>query len=146
MYFDFEDYRPDISPVGRAISWREGVLISIIVHLAMIIVLLLSPRLFPYDADAARAKLLTAQQQRLHQYVHDLGGSLILLGGERAFAAGNYSGSILEALSPLSSSPPPDPGGDTSWPAGSDWTNTTSAISSPVSSPTFFRSRNTTTR
>ena len=21
MYFDFEDYRPDIQPVGRAISW-----------------------------------------------------------------------------------------------------------------------------
>ena len=33
MYFDFEDYRPDIPPVGRAISWREGVLLSIIVHL-----------------------------------------------------------------------------------------------------------------
>ena len=26
MYFDFEDYHPDITPVGRAISWREGVL------------------------------------------------------------------------------------------------------------------------
>ena len=64
MYFDFEDYRPDISPVGRAISWREGVLISIIVHLAMIIFLLLSPRLFPYDAAAARARLLAAQQQQ----------------------------------------------------------------------------------
>ena len=24
MYFDFEDYRPDIAPVGSAISWREG--------------------------------------------------------------------------------------------------------------------------
>jgi TonB family protein len=64
MYFDFEDYRPDISPVGRAISWREGVLISIIVHLSMIIVLLLFPRLFPFDAEAARARALRAQQQR----------------------------------------------------------------------------------
>jgi TonB family protein len=43
MYFDFEDYRPDITPVGSVISWREGVLISIIVHLAMIIVLLAAP-------------------------------------------------------------------------------------------------------
>ena len=34
MYLDFEDYRPDIQPIGRAISWREGVLLSIIVHLA----------------------------------------------------------------------------------------------------------------
>ena len=43
MYFDFEDHRPDISPVGRAISWREGVLISIIIHMAMVIVLLTAP-------------------------------------------------------------------------------------------------------
>jgi TonB family protein len=65
MYFDFEDYRPDISPVGRAISWREGVLISIIVHLAMIIVILTAPRLFPEDLAAKRARLLALQQQRL---------------------------------------------------------------------------------
>jgi TonB family protein len=61
MYFDFEDDRPDISPVGQAISWREGVLISIIVHLLMVIVLLSFPRLFPYDAEAARARALAAQ-------------------------------------------------------------------------------------
>jgi TonB family protein len=44
MYLDFEDYRPDIQPVGRAISWREGVLLSIIVHLAMVIVYILAPK------------------------------------------------------------------------------------------------------
>jgi TonB family protein len=43
MYFDFEDHRPDITPVGRAISAREGVLISIIVHMAMVIVLMTAP-------------------------------------------------------------------------------------------------------
>jgi TonB family protein len=43
MYFDFEDHRPDITPVGRAISAREGVLISIIVHLAMVIALITAP-------------------------------------------------------------------------------------------------------
>ena len=64
MYFDFEDYRPDISPVGRAISWHEGVLIALVLHLAMIIFLLLSPRLFPYDPQAARARLLALQPQR----------------------------------------------------------------------------------
>ncbi|HEV2984076.1 MAG TPA: TonB family protein [Vicinamibacterales bacterium] len=61
MYFDFDDYHPDISPVGRAISWREGILISIIVHLVMIIFVLLFPRLFPYDAAAARARALLLQ-------------------------------------------------------------------------------------
>jgi len=45
MYFDFEDYRPDVTPVGRVISWREGVLLSIILHLVFVIALLVSPRL-----------------------------------------------------------------------------------------------------
>src|SRR5688572_1274354 len=57
MYFDFEDYRPDITPVGQAISWREGILLSIIGHLALIIFLLLSPRWFPPDpADVVRVR------------------------------------------------------------------------------------------
>ena len=54
MYFDFEDYRPDITPVGSAISWREGVLLSIIVHLAMMIVLILAPKVLP-ESGPARA-------------------------------------------------------------------------------------------
>src|SRR5204863_3596378 len=72
MYFDFEDYHPDISPVGRAISWREGVLISIIVHLAMLVVMLAVPRLFPYDAEAARARaraLLLQQTEQAPRFV-----------------------------------------------------------------------------
>ena len=61
MFFDFEDYRPDIQPIGRAISWREGVLLAFIVHLIMVIVLLLAPRLFPFDPEAARARALMLQ-------------------------------------------------------------------------------------
>src|SRR5205085_1641412 len=63
MYFDFEDYRPDITPVGRAISWREGVLLSIIVHLVGTIVVLVVPRWLPFDADAARARQLALAQR-----------------------------------------------------------------------------------
>jgi TonB family protein len=62
MYFEIEDYRPDITPVGSAISWREGVLLSIIFHLAAIIILLLFPKFFS-DDSAARARLLLQQQQ-----------------------------------------------------------------------------------
>ena len=58
MYFDFEDYRPDIQPVGRVISWREGVLLSIIAHLVAVIVLLLAPRYFPYHPRSTPAPLL----------------------------------------------------------------------------------------
>jgi hypothetical protein len=67
MYFDFEDYRPDISPVGRAISWREGVLLSIIFHLVMVVVILLSPRLFFVDPAVARARALALEQQQERQ-------------------------------------------------------------------------------
>jgi len=63
MYFEFDDYRPDITPVGQAISWREGVLLSIIVHLAALVFMLVAPRLFPYDADAARARARLLEQQ-----------------------------------------------------------------------------------
>ena len=43
---------------------------------------------------------------RLMQYVRDLGGSILIVGGDHAFAAGGYPGTILEQLSPLASSPP----------------------------------------
>jgi VWA domain-containing protein len=42
----------------------------------------------------------------LTQYVRDLGGSLLILGGDRAFTVGGYIGTPLDDLSPLSSSPP----------------------------------------
>ena len=63
MYFEIEDYRPDITPVGRAISWREGVLISIIFHLCAVIFILVFPKLFPEDT-AARARLLQVRQEQ----------------------------------------------------------------------------------
>ena len=65
MYFDFEDYRPDTPTIGRVISWREGVLLSIIVHLLAVVAILLFPRLFPENYEALRQRLALAQQQRL---------------------------------------------------------------------------------
>jgi TonB family protein len=65
MYFDFEDYRPDTPTIGRVISLREGVLLAFIAHLLGVIALLLFPRIFPEDLQAARARLLALQQQRL---------------------------------------------------------------------------------
>src|SRR5215470_6994248 len=63
MYFEIEDYRPDITPVGSAISWREGVLLSVIAHLVFIIIILLFPKLFSSDANARARALLARQQQ-----------------------------------------------------------------------------------
>lgn len=47
MYFDFEDYHPDVNPVGRALTRLEVVLLTIIFHLVMVIVILLAPKYFP---------------------------------------------------------------------------------------------------
>lgn len=63
MYFDFDDYRPDTPRVMTAISWREGVLLSVIFHLLMVITLILSPKLFTMS-DAARARAIALAEQR----------------------------------------------------------------------------------
>jgi TonB family protein len=43
MYLDFEDHRPDTPRVPTAISVREGILMSIIFHLGLVILLLVTP-------------------------------------------------------------------------------------------------------
>jgi len=61
MYFDFEDAHPEFSPVGRAISWREGILLSIILHLILVIIVLLWwPAIFSFRLHPTRA-LVVAQ-------------------------------------------------------------------------------------
>jgi TonB family protein len=69
MYFDFEDYRPDISPVGRAISWREGVLLSIIFHLTLIIVILVAPKWLPESWRTAKAVPVEQAPQESPRFV-----------------------------------------------------------------------------
>jgi len=72
MYFEFEDYRPDITPVGSVISWREGVLLSIIVHLAAVIVILMSPQIFEVDRAAILARqaaMEVAQPKEAERFV-----------------------------------------------------------------------------
>jgi TonB family protein len=69
MYFDFEDYRPDVTPVGRVISWREGVLLSIIAHLTGALFVLAWPRLFPYDPNAVRRVAIAPQDEQQPHFV-----------------------------------------------------------------------------
>ncbi len=61
----------------------------------------------PFDAivlsNIAATDLSAAQQRCLDQYVSDLGGGLIVIGGDRAFGLGGYYGSTLEELLPLRS-------------------------------------------
>ena len=44
MYFDFQDGHPDLERVPSALTAREGVLLSIIVHLVAILVIILLPK------------------------------------------------------------------------------------------------------
>src|SRR6267154_2069810 len=61
MYFALEDYHPDFSPVGQAISWREGVLLSIIFHLVLVILILLVPRWFPWLTEPRPVQVVARQ-------------------------------------------------------------------------------------
>jgi TonB family protein len=62
MYIDFEESRPEIPRVERALSVREGVLISIIVHLLVFIAILVLPDYLP-DSTAVTPAAVVAQQQ-----------------------------------------------------------------------------------
>jgi TonB family protein len=46
MYLDFEDLRPETPRVPSAISVREGVLLSLVFHLALLLAIVLFPKLF----------------------------------------------------------------------------------------------------
>jgi hypothetical protein len=89
--------------------------------------------------NVAASDLSALQQQRLQQYVRDLGGGLLILGGDRAFAAGGYQGTPIDAICPLASSPPAptthwvllaDGSGSMSEavPGGTKWQSATGAI------------------
>jgi TonB family protein len=64
MYFDFDEYRPETPSIGSAISRREGVLLSIIGHLAAVVLMLAAPEL-PWVRAAAERQALEREQQRL---------------------------------------------------------------------------------
>ncbi|MGD1277627.1 MAG: vWA domain-containing protein [Tepidisphaeraceae bacterium] len=65
----------------------------------------LSPAVIVLD-NVAATDIRDSAADQLVQYVRDLGGSLLILGGDSAFAAGGYVGTPLQTLSPLSSVPP----------------------------------------
>lgn len=45
MYFDLEDYHPEEPRVPQAMSAREGVLLAIILHLVVLVLIILAPKL-----------------------------------------------------------------------------------------------------
>lgn len=51
-------------------------------------------------------ELTRGQQQMLANFVNDLGGGLLMVGGEDSFGAGGWAGTPIEAVLPLDMSPP----------------------------------------
>lgn len=71
MYFDFEDGHPDLARVPSALTAREGVLLSIIVHLVLALVAVLLPetgwwkaREAARQAELERLQAMQVQKQR----------------------------------------------------------------------------------
>jgi TonB family protein len=56
MHFEIDESHPDVTPVGSVMSWREGVLLSLVVHLVLVIIGLTAPQMFAVDLDSIRAR------------------------------------------------------------------------------------------
>jgi TonB family protein len=69
MYFDFEDYHPSIEPVGRALTPLEMVLLTIIFHLVMVILVLVSPKWLPRFLTPVPAAIVQAPPRDHTQFV-----------------------------------------------------------------------------
>jgi TonB family protein len=64
MYFDFQDLRPDVPRVEPAMSRREGVLLSVVLHGLLVGLLLFGPRL-PFVREALESAQQAAEARRL---------------------------------------------------------------------------------
>lgn len=103
--------------VDRHAAQSTGLLDEIL-RAAKIPVTVLSPGEFPTDLlslqnydlivldDIAAAELSTAQQQLIARYVTDLGGGLIMAGGENSFGAGGWNNTPIADILPIELDPP----------------------------------------
>lgn len=64
MYFDFGDYRPETPTVESAISRREGVLLSVVLHVAALALIIYAPRIPWVQHIAEQARLAAIERQR----------------------------------------------------------------------------------
>ena len=67
MYFDFEDHRPDTPTIGRTMSTREIVLITVNLHLVVLVMILLGPKIPFIQAIVQRQQQAQEELQRQQQ-------------------------------------------------------------------------------
>lgn len=65
MYFDFDDRYQDVEAVGSAISRREGVVLSVVVHALVVVALLFAPQLpwFQLTPEEQEARRLERERE-----------------------------------------------------------------------------------
>jgi TonB family protein len=64
MYFDFDDRYEQVEAVGSAISRREGVVLSVVVHVGIVLALLFAPKLAIFQPSPEE---LQAREERQRQ-------------------------------------------------------------------------------
>lgn len=67
MYFNLDDRHPDIEGIDRAMSVREGLLLSVVVHVVLLLAVLFLPALLP----ATNARELALQQEMAEARARD---------------------------------------------------------------------------
>jgi len=63
MYFDFDDYHPETPTIEPAISRREGIALSVMVHVAALLLILYAPRLPFLQRMAEEARQAALERQ-----------------------------------------------------------------------------------
>src|SRR5258705_2033529 len=72
MYFDFEDYRPDIPTLDRSLTRLEILLLTVVVHLIIVISILAWPHLaFVKAMYAAQEQRIEAERQREQEQLRE---------------------------------------------------------------------------
>jgi outer membrane biosynthesis protein TonB len=72
MYFDFEDYRPEIPTLDRSLTQLEIVLLTIVVHLLVLISIMAWPHLaFVKAMYAAQEQRIEAQREKEQENLRD---------------------------------------------------------------------------
>lgn len=56
--------------------------------------------------NVSASEMSTYQHELLTRYVNDLGGGMVMVGGDRSFGAGGWNGTVLEDVLPLELDPP----------------------------------------
>jgi len=63
MYFDFDDRYEQVEAVGSAISRREGVVLSVVVHVGIVLALMFAPRLAIFQPTPEELQAREERQQ-----------------------------------------------------------------------------------